>query len=442
MNAHGDVHRDRVVAPEVPNLRHLRVVEAVGDLGSISMAAQAINLSQPAVTQAVAKIEAGVGRPLFERRQTGTFLTDAGEVFLNRVRRFLDQCDRAFQAIAGGKDQAKARHLTSAQVRCLLVISRSTSFSQAAHTSGISTASLHRSLRELEALLPCPLYTSSRYGLRMTEPGAEFARRLALATREIEAAYEEIAALDGFEGGRVQIGALPMSGAYLIGACIVELTRRFPHARVSLTNAPYNILANSLRTGEIDLIFGVLRRPDWDEELSEVSLFSDSYCIVGRAGHPLAARSGVTKADLLDYEWVTPGEGTPRRREYHALFEGCAVQPRVSIETSSLSTIRAVLACSDRLALVSRHEVDTEQRLGLLSVLAWASNIPSLPKGISCRANWLPTPIQKRFLELLKARAGALVEDERPLEQPVSVHFPKPASSEETHGSDPASAKG
>ena len=54
-----------------------------------------------------------------------------------------------------------------------------------------------------------------------------------------------------------------MSGAYLIGAVIADLTARFPDARVSVTNAPYNILLNSLRTGAIDIIFGVLRRPDW-----------------------------------------------------------------------------------------------------------------------------------------------------------------------------------
>jgi hypothetical protein len=58
------------------------------------------------------------------------------------------------------------------------------------------------------------------------------------------------------------------------------------------------------------------------------------------------------------------------------------------------------------LALVSRHEVETEERIGVLSVLPWSSSTPSLPKGISSRSNWLPTPIQKRFLDVLKRRAS------------------------------------
>lgn len=45
------------------NLRHLDAVAAAGKLGSISAAAQAMNLSQPALTQAVAKVEDRLGMP-------------------------------------------------------------------------------------------------------------------------------------------------------------------------------------------------------------------------------------------------------------------------------------------------------------------------------------------------------------------------------------------
>ena len=81
-------------------------------------------------------------------------------------------------------------------------------------------------------------------------------------------------------------------------------------------------------------------------------------------------------------------------------------RPRINIETSSLSTIRAVLASSDRLTLVNRHEVETEERLKLLSVLNWTSSLPAMPKGITTRSNWLPTPIQQRFLTLLRSQAS------------------------------------
>ncbi len=391
----------------VPNIRHLRVVESVARNRSISRAAQEVNLSQPAVTQAIAKMEVAVGRPLFDRTKNGSFVTAVGEVFVNRVKRFLDQCDAAVAELNPAEaDRRAARYVTSTQIRCLIAIARSTSFSHAARTVGISTASLHRAARELEATIDAPLYQSSKHGLTLTEPGAELARKLGLATREIEAAADDIRYLDGVEGGRIVIGALPMSGAYLIGAVITDLTTRFPEAHIYVVNSPYGILLNSLRTGAIDLIFGVLRRPDTAEDIAEEALFHDPYCIVGRAGHPLASRTAITTDDLVAYDWIVPGEGTPRRRVYEALFSGVANPPRVSIETSSLSTIRSVLSCSDRLTLVNRHEVETEERLKLLSILDWSSTLMPMAKGITTRTNWLPTPIQQRFLTLLRGHAS------------------------------------
>ena len=223
----------------MPNIRHLRIVESVGRNSSISRAAVEVSLSQPAVTQAIAKMEAAVGKPLFDRASNGSYLTAAGEVFLHRVRRFLDQSDRAIRDLHSvDADRGHASHITSTQIRCLIAIAQSTSFSQAARTVGISTASLHRAARELEANVRKPLYRTSKHGLVLTAQGSELARKLGLAIREIQAAEDDIRSLDGIESGKIVIGALPMSGAYLIGATIAKLTNSFPEARIYVTNSP------------------------------------------------------------------------------------------------------------------------------------------------------------------------------------------------------------
>ena len=52
----------------LPNLRHLRAFQAVARLGSVGQASASINISQPAVTQAIAKLEYQIGAPGFDRR--------------------------------------------------------------------------------------------------------------------------------------------------------------------------------------------------------------------------------------------------------------------------------------------------------------------------------------------------------------------------------------
>ena len=61
------------------------------------------------------------------------------------------------------------------------------------------------------------------------------------------------------------------------------------------------------------MIFGVLRRPDWDIEITEIPLFTDPYCIVARSGHPLAHKNEITQEDLLRHDWIAPGQGTPQQ---------------------------------------------------------------------------------------------------------------------------------
>jgi molybdate transport repressor ModE-like protein len=400
---------DETTAPGVliPNIRHLRALESVAQNGSIGRAAVEVGLSQPSVTQAIAKVESLVGRHLFERRLNGTYLTPAGEVYMRRVKRFLEQSDDALAAFDAEKaDHTLIKHVTSTQIHCLLSIAKSASFSQAARLVGKSVQSLHRAARELETITQRPLYTFSKFGLTLTAAGLELARKLRLATSEIEVVADDLRYLDGVESGRIVIGTSPMSGAYLIGTTIADLTSTFPESRVSIINAPYDILANSLRAGSIDLIFGVLRGADRSKDINEEEIFSDPNCIVGRVDHPLSAKEKITVSDLLKYDWIVPLEGTPRRTTFESIFADSQEHPRVSIETSSFSTIRSILACSDRLALVNRQEVEAEQRLKILSVLRWNTQLAGMPKGITTRSNWLPTPIQQRFLKLLRQHAS------------------------------------
>ena len=60
------------------NLQHLRYLVVVAQLGSLTRAAQALHIGQPALTQAVRNLEREVGAPLFDRTSRGVVLTDAG----------------------------------------------------------------------------------------------------------------------------------------------------------------------------------------------------------------------------------------------------------------------------------------------------------------------------------------------------------------------------
>lgn len=70
-------------------LRHLKVVCAIADAGSVTKAAAALGLPQPALTTQLQRIERVFGAPLFERDQRGARPTPLGDLVLSRARLLL-----------------------------------------------------------------------------------------------------------------------------------------------------------------------------------------------------------------------------------------------------------------------------------------------------------------------------------------------------------------
>jgi DNA-binding transcriptional LysR family regulator len=77
------------------NLTHLKTFVAVAELRHFARAASACNVSQPAVSHQIARLEETVGAKLLNRAPRRVSLTVAGEVLLEEARRILAAVDRA-----------------------------------------------------------------------------------------------------------------------------------------------------------------------------------------------------------------------------------------------------------------------------------------------------------------------------------------------------------
>lgn len=75
-------------------LRQLRIVSALGNYGSVSGAARALSLSQPALTKALQELEKTVGSQVYERHAKGVQATPAGHAVIETSRRILAQLAR------------------------------------------------------------------------------------------------------------------------------------------------------------------------------------------------------------------------------------------------------------------------------------------------------------------------------------------------------------
>ena len=124
---------------DIPNLRHLRAFAAAVEHGGATRAAERIHLSQPAVTQALAKLEARLGAKLFVVGADGMRPTEIGRLFHDRVARALALIETGAREALGadarrpGDGVARfARLLTVAQLRALAAMQFNRNFSLAA----------------------------------------------------------------------------------------------------------------------------------------------------------------------------------------------------------------------------------------------------------------------------------------------------------------------
>ncbi|MEX6505244.1 LysR family transcriptional regulator [Jiella sp. M17.18] len=405
------------MASDLPNLRHLRAFAAVAALSSVNAGAEAVNLSQPAVTQAIAKLEAAFGAALIARRSSGSYTTEAGSILSARLARFFAQLRSAIGEAAGpsvrrdaGALSALEQRITVPQIRALITVAEAGSFAQAARTSRRAEPSLHRAARDVERLVGRPLFIRAVTGIGPNKGALELARRLKVAIREIDQAREEISALQGSVSARLAIASLPLARTLILPRTVNALLETYPDAMVEIVDGPYDNLLLDLRSGSVDFLIGAMRNPPPAGDVAESFLLDDPFAVVARRGHPLFGAAAVTPEAMAGFDWVVPRRGAPIRRAFEHLFAGVPKPPRIHVETSSLVVTRAILSETDRLTLLSRRQIAVEEAVGLLQVVPFPLPETSRPIGVTTRIDFLPSPIHRTFLDLLRLHARAQSE--------------------------------
>ena len=382
------------------NLRHLRALVSVLSLGSLNRAAEAAGLSQPALTQGMAKLERQLGVRLFERHAGGITPTAAGEALAQRVKRAFDALAAGVRRSgrAAGRGFARPEQLmTSTQLSAFLHFADAQGFAGAAAASGIAQPGIHRAVRELQQISGTVLAERRGRGMVLTAAGRAMARGIRLAASEIAAGVAE-ARDDTAPTGRIAVGVMPLSRALVVPRAIALFLREYPGTVIDVVEGAWRELIDPLIDGVLDLTVGALR-DDPPAGVEQIPLFTDRLAVFARAGHPLAGRP-VTLDDLRAQAWIVGPAGTPLRAHWQALFGDDA--PPVPVECGSVMVIRGVVTQSDLLTLLSPDQIAVELEIGMLVRIA--VDLPGCVRtiGLTTRSGWRPTQPQRRLVELLE----------------------------------------
>ncbi|MEV0893785.1 LysR family transcriptional regulator [Promicromonospora sp. NPDC050262] len=229
-----------------------------------------------------------------------------------------------------------------------------TAVAQATHrTPSAVSQQLRTAQRELKGV---PLVEPHGRGLRLTEAGrllADGGRELSRTVAQVQARWDEFM---GSASGTVRVATLPSAATVLLPGVLERLAST--GVKLECTDLDIAESEYSGMVADHDIVIGHSFTgpvPDGASHLVTEPLLREPLDIALRAGHPLAAKSQVTARDLVAYEWY----GVPLGYPFDGLriaVETTAGRPvRVAQRLRDNRLIEALVAASDRVAVLPRY---------------------------------------------------------------------------------------
>ncbi len=264
------------------------------------------------------------------------------------------------------------------QIRHAIAVAELGSFARAAEELKLSQSALSRSIQALERQVGTPLFVRSANGVLTTDVGRLFLERgkgLLVMAQDLDL---QVLRNRSLQRGRLIVGAGPVAMDLLVAEAAATFITEYPMVTVELRSASLIDLPAPLRSREIDLL---VTRADTFVNESDVEverLHEHPMVLVGRAGHPLAGRPGLTLQETFEYPWLAIGRiPQPSLDFLAAAQQGAPSTPArqrafPALQCASVSVARQAMLLSDGVALLTpamaRHSTQSGQMAPLLSL--------------------------------------------------------------------------
>ena len=227
---------------------------------------------------------------------------------------------------------------TLRQMRALVAIARTGSFTLAAEQLHVTQSALSGQIKELEQLLGVKVVERNTRRAQLSEVGRELMPLFDKMLQDLDGALLDIASRKALKKGVVRVAAPQMMSCTLLPAVIADWRTRYPDVHVKLVDCPVEHVTNRVFSGEVDFGIGPERDPAAD--IAARQLFDMPFVLVFPDGHPLGALARVTWADTRAHPLIAlQGQFTER------LLRDVALEPynEVTFMTTALAMVAAGL---------------------------------------------------------------------------------------------------
>lgn len=296
------------------------------------------------------------------------------------------------------------------QLRGFVQVAHEGSFTRAAEKLYLTQPALSLQIKALEVELGTPLFERRNRQVFLTEVGRSVLQRAEEILTTVEQIQQDVAAYQGVQTGRVQIGTSDTTCLYVLPPLIQAFRSQFPNIDIHLTNKPSEEVAELLKEGLVD--FGIVTLPLADPNLEIQRLAWREDVIICHRNHPLVQRDLVGQAELPpealgEYTLLLLEEGSTSRSLLNQLFVEKQIAPHV-MDLGSIEVIKRYVEINLGISVVPKVAVMDEVQAGRLHAISvrW---LPLRGIGLVLRRGGYLSPASRIFLTMLQAEIGDVI---------------------------------
>lgn len=258
------------------------------------------------------------------------------------------------------------------QLALLSALAETGTLRAAADRISVSQPGATRLLHELESMLGVKLFERVKGRMVVTAAGETMTAHANSLQSEMLLAYTETIESAKGNAGHVRLGIFSSLDPDLLSQSLLTVRKKLPLVRVSVTEAPQELLTSALRRFEIDAAVGRLLSMAGAEDLRYDVLYRESFCVVCGPKNPLArgGRAGEI-ARLLDARWILAPLDSALGQQIDGYFmTHFGKVPRGTIVTRSLLAHLALLASTEDVSVLPSGVARFLERSGQVCILA------------------------------------------------------------------------
>ena len=284
--------------------------------------------------------------------------------------------------------------MTLTELRYIVAVARQRHFGRAAEACFVSQPTLSVAVKKLEEELGLALFERGPGEVSVTPAGQKIVEQAQRVLEEAARIREIAAAGRDPLAGPLRLGAIYTIGPYLLPKLIPILRRAAPAMQLHIQENFTHVLAEMLKSGEVDVILIAL--PLQAPGIETRAAYDEPFLVAVPKGHPWEGRKRVTSEELSNESLLLLGEGHCFRDQVLDICSVVRTKDRSSlartVEGGSLETIRQMVAGGVGVTVLPANSVSGAGGAGdLIRVVPFGRPVPSRRVGLAWRRSF-PRP--------------------------------------------------